>query len=491
MTSPTLSRRRVLQATGATGAVALAGCIGGGGGDDQGDTTDGDDSSTIRIGVVQNLDVTTNTGWGSQTIAGLLSGFAYKNEQDTPVSIPSDDEVLSIDGETIEYTIDSAEGVDTIDLELLIRHTGGDADEAANLSAELIEEKGVDILYGASTSAALRQINNLVLSSYDVPFFVGQGSTANITRDAESCREHVFRAPPNGAMLARAGALYISEATDIERVTILSANTSFGRDVRRNYRRILEPDSDVTIAMDEQVERGFAEGWDEILLQANDVSEAILYGFTGDTGEFFADGLSNVFANNLGEFTIKAYGQTPSRLTLQDIGQSLLQTPLADGPEDITQDLLDALPFGEAFSRYHWNQYDNEINKWLVDAHTDVYNIVPDLFTGSSFTTASAIVQAFQQAGEQSSEAVVNQVNGMAVSDTPKGSGEYVFQEFNNQAISPITVAGYAPTEDRWADQWPAIIQPGDPETIGGQNFVSKERAALPQDDDSVTCDLS
>lgn len=489
MDSSTISRRRILEATGATGAVALAGCIGGGGGDDgggddQGETTNGDDSSAVKVGVVQNLDVTTNTGFGPQGIAGLLSGFAYKNGQDTPVSIPPDDQVLSIDGETIEYTIDSAEGVDTIDLELLIRHTGGDADDATNLATELIEQDGVDIIYGASTSDALRQINNLVMSSYDIPFFVAQGSTANVTRDAESCRSHVFRAPPNGAMLARAGALYISEATDIETVSIVSADSSFGRDVARNYRRILEDDPSVTIALDRVVEVGFAD-WEDLLLEADEVSEAILYGFTGETGEFFADALSNLVF----DIDIKAYGQGPSRLTFQDIGQGLLDVV---GSEDaVTQEVIDALPFGETVCRYYWHHYNNDVSNWLVDQHTDVYGVVPDLFTGSSFTAASAIVQAFEQAGEQTSEAVIDQVSGMAVQDTPKGENEYVFQEFNNQAVSPITISNWKPTEERWADLWPAVIQPSEPLDIGGRSFVPKERAALPQDDPSVTCDLS
>lgn len=488
MTSSNLSRRQILATTGATGAVALAGCIGGGSGDgdgeDGGATTNGESSSTVRIGVFQNYDATTNTGFGHQGLAGLLSGFAYKNGQDSPVSIPSDDQVLTLDGETIEYTIDGADGVDTLDLELLVRHTGGDADEAANTASELIEEEGADILFGASTSDSLRQVNNLVMSNHEVPYFVGQGSTANVTRDAGSCRPHVFRGAPEAAMLARAGALYISEATDIERVTIFAADSSFGRDVRNNYLRILENDPSVTIALDRTVERGFAD-WDDLLIQADEVSEAILYAFTGETGEFFADSL----ADNVFNLDIKAYGQAPSRLTFEDIGLSLLDVV---GSEDaINQDVLDALPFGAATCRYFWHHYDNPVNDWLVENHSDVYGVLPDLFTGSSFTTASAIVQAFQQAGEVTSDAVIDQVSGMAVSDTPKGSGQYVFQDFNNQAISPITIARWVPREDGIEDVWPPLIQPSGPLTVGERDFVPKERAALPQDDESVTCDLT
>lgn len=488
MNSADISRRQVLQATGATGAVALAGCLGGGNGgngdDDGGTTTDGDDSSSVRIGVFQNYDVTTNTGFGPQGLAGLLSGFAYKNGQDTPEEIPGDDEILSLDGETIEYTVENAEGVDSFDLEFLIRHTGGDADEAANIATELIEQDDVDVLYGASTSDGLRQVNNLVMSEYEVPYFVGQGSTANVTRDASSCRRHVFRAAPDAAMLSRAGALYISEATDIERVTIFSADSSFGRDVRNNYLRILESDPNVTIALDRQVERGFAD-WNDLLMEANEVSEAILYGFTGETGEFFADAL----ANNVFSIDVEAYGQAPSRLTFRDIGQSLLDVV---GSEDaITQDVIDALPFGATTCRYFWHHYDNPVNNWLVNQHADVYGVVPDLFTGSSFTTASAIIQAFQQAGEVSSDAVMQEVNGMAVNETPKGTGEYVFQEFNNQAISPLTIAEWGPRAEDLEDVWPALVQPTDPLPVGARNFVPKDRAALPQDDESVTCDLS
>jgi len=484
MTSTDLSRRRLLRASGATGAVALAGCLGGGGngeGDDGGATTNGDTSAAIRIGVFQNYDTTTNTGFGHQGLAGLLSGFAYKNGQGQPVSIPGDDDVLSLDGETIEYTIENADGVDNIDLELLVRHTGGDEDEAASLASELIEEDDADILYGASTSDGLRQVNNLVMSEHEVPYFVAQGSTANVTRDAGSCRPHVFRAAPNAAMLSRAGALYISEATDIERVSIFSADSSFGRDVRDNYLRILEDDPSVTITLDRQVERGFAD-WDDLLLEANEVSEAILYGFTGETGEFFADSL----ANNVFNLDIEAYGQAPSRLTFSDIGNSLLD--VVGSEEAITQDVIEALPFGSTTCRYFWHHYDNEVNNWLSDQHRQTYGVVPDLFTGSSFTTASAIVQAFQQAGDISADAVLEQVSGMAVSDTPKGAGQYVFQEFNNQAISPLTIAEWIPRQESVRNVWPALVQPGDPVSVGDQDFIPKERAALPQDDESVTC---
>ena len=78
MTRRDISRRRLLQSAGATGAVALAGCLGGDGDGDGGDggtTTDEDDSQTVRVGVFQNFDTTTNTGFGPQALSGLLSGF--------------------------------------------------------------------------------------------------------------------------------------------------------------------------------------------------------------------------------------------------------------------------------------------------------------------------------------------------------------------------------------------------------------------------------
>ena len=123
--------------------------------------------------------------------------------------------MLTIDRETLEYTIDSADRLDTLNLEVLVRHTGGDEDEATELANELIEEDGVDILYGANSSDALRQVDNLVMGDHGIPFFVAQGSTANVTRD-----------------------------------------------VRRNYLEILDNDPSVTVTVDEVVGIGF-DDWDE------------------------------------------------------------------------------------------------------------------------------------------------------------------------------------------------------------------------------------
>ena len=115
--------------------------------------------------------------------------------------------------------------------------------------------------------------------------------------------------------------------------------------------------------------------------------------------------------------------------------------------------------------------------------HRSAYNIVPDLFTGGAFTAGSAIIQAFQDEGEVSADAMVSGMRGMTVTDTPKGENGYEFQEYNNQARSEMTVAPVEVTPDDQS-HWPAAIMPGEPiET------VPADAVTIPAD--QMSCDLS
>jgi branched-chain amino acid transport system substrate-binding protein len=108
---------------------------------------------------------------------------------------------------------------------------------------------------------------------------------------------------------------------------------------------------------------------------------------------------------------------------------------------------------------------------------------VPDLFTSGAFTAASAVIQAMNEEGEVSADAVVSGMTGMTVTDTPKGENGYSFQEYNNQARSEMTVAPVTVTPES-QENWPAAIQPGAP-----TQRVSADDVTIPAED--VSCDLA
>jgi branched-chain amino acid transport system substrate-binding protein len=172
------------------------------------------------------------------------------------------------------------------------------------------------------------------------------------------------------------------------------------------------------------------------------------------------------------------FGGFATQITTQIVGQTLqneLGTPL-------TEEKLANANLGPFTTRYHWNQYDNEINSAFVDSYTGAYEIVPDLFTSGTFTAASAIVQAVESGGSTAPADIQAELTGMTVADTPKGQDAYTFQEYNNQARSAMTIADVVPNDE---ENWNAAIKPSEPvETIPAGETT------IPQDSPEMGCSL-
>ncbi|WP_336325274.1 ABC transporter substrate-binding protein [Halovenus sp. HT40] len=501
----TVSRRQTLRVAGVGAVAALAGCSGGDddgtdNGEENGTTTSQGSADAFTIGVLQDITGANGPEFAHQGLAGLLSGFAYKNNRDSPLQLEDDpgsrinwsengygtDPAVvmeELNGEVLRYTVDDIEGAGSVEIEFLIRDTASDAETAASVATELIDQ--CDLLYGTSSSDGIVRVNNLILSQTDIPMFVGQGSTSQVTADSAQCRDQLFRTTENTAMVSRAGALNLVEDPDISKVALLGVDSSFGRDVISNYRQIFENEGST-----EYIERFepvglVTEGWQEILQGllgpegSHTDTDAVVIGATGQTATFYAEAFLE------GGYEQTTFSQAPSRLTFREVGESALDAVEAQtGSREISKFVVDnLLPFGPIACRYFWNQYDNEVNDWLTENHRAAYGVVPDMFTGSAFATASAIVQAFEAAGTADSSAILDEVPGMAVRDTPKGEEEYVFQEYNNQARSPVTIAEYTPRSEA---KWSAALQPSEP-----INRIDKGLTTIPEDDPRMTCDLS
>ena len=148
--------------------------------------------------------------------------------------------------------------------------------------------------------------------------------------------------------------------------------------------------------------------------------------------------------------------------------------------EDFTaQDIRDA-KLGPFTTRYHWNQYDNEINDAFVDAYTATYGKVPDLFTSGTFAAASSVVQAVEAGGSTDGADIAAEMRGMTIAETPKGTDAYTYQEYNNQARSEMTVAYPVPNDE---ENWEAPIKPGEPLAR-----IPADRTTL--SDDATDCSL-
>ena len=487
MSPDRISRRRLLGSLGATGVVALAGCIGGdddsssnggenggtnggenGGtnGGENGGTNGGENggtttnpSGTLRIGVLQDYSGQLAI-YGAQGTAGFYSGLAHKADSD-----PLSSDAVSAG----DYTY----SVNDIDIEIRARDTQFAPAQAQQLAQELVTQDDVDILYGVGNSGGAISVINNVVDQAEVPFIIGPAASAGITGGEGTCRDVVFRANENTAMDARSGGVYIADQTDVDQMALFGADTAFGSSVVDNYKSVLQ-NRGVDIVDERAVPESLEQPeWIGLLDEAENA------GAQGIVGGFTATGLSGFFPAFLeGGYEFQLFGGFASRLTLGVVGQAL-QGAL----DNFTDEALQEADFGPFTTRYHWNQYDNPINDSFVDSHANTYGVVPDLFTSGAFTAASAIVQAINEEGEVSADAVVSGMTGMTVTDTPKGENGYTFQEYNNQARSEMTVAPVTVTPESQAN-WPAAIQPGEP-----IERVSADEVTIPAED--VSCDLT
>lgn len=466
MDTKRVTRREMLGALGATGVVGLAGCANGDqtpAGTDtdtptEGEMTPTDRSRSVKVGVLQPVSGSLKY-YGQQSIWGFYEGFNFKSDS--------------------EFRADASTGTKTVtvgdvEYELVVRDTEISADTAQTKATDLVQNEGVDLLWGCTSSGVAGRVIQTVAKPANVPILIGPAASAGITSNSATCGESVFRTSENTAMDARSGGTYVAQNTDVSKVYLFGADYSFGRAVVRNYRNVLEA-AGVEIVGEKFVERGYSE-WPGLLDNAEEAgAEGIVAGFTVQT----LPQLFTAFLN--GDYSYRIFGGFATEITNGIVGDTLKKVL----GEPLTKQKLKQSNLGPFTTRYHWNQYDNAINSAFRGSYIDNYGKVPDLFTSGTFAASSALVQAVEASGSTSGADIAAALRGMTIAETPKGQDAYVFQEYNNQARSEMTVANLVPTTDEWADNWGAAVMPGRPiERISG------DQATIPADSPEMGCSL-
>ncbi|ELZ81057.1 amino acid/amide ABC transporter substrate-binding protein, haat family [Haloferax elongans ATCC BAA-1513] len=471
-----ISRRKLLRTVPVAGLAGIAGCTGGSGDGDtatetsaetdgntdtaQSDSGNGGGGSagSVKIGVIQPLSGPL-TYYGQQSLWGMFSGFAYKAGTDPIATAESGTQTVT---------------VGDVDYELVIRDTELSADKAQSVATDLVQNESVDLLFGATSSAAADRVVKNVAKPSGTPMMVGPAASASITASSETCTDSVFRVNENTAMDARSGGKYVASETDVNAVYLLGADYSFGHAVVSNYRSVLEAEG-IEIVGEKFVPQGYSE-FEGLLDNAAEAgAEGVVGGFTAQT----LPALITTFIN--GGYDMRLFGGFATEITNTVIGQTL-QKALG---KPLTKEKIAQQQFGPFTTRYHWNQYDNDINSAYVDMHTSTYGKVPDLLSAGQFTAASALVQAVEESGSTEGADIAAALRGMTVADTPKGNDGYTFQTYNNQARSEMTIADPVPTTDEWTDQWGAAIMPSAPVAR-----IAADEVTIPSDSPDMSCRL-
>jgi branched-chain amino acid transport system substrate-binding protein len=450
MDRSSITRREVLGVLGAGGIVGLAGCTSG---SNSGNNGGSGGSKTVKIGVLQPTSGSLKY-YGQQSLWGFYEGFNHKSDS--------------------EFTAEAKTGKKTVTVgdvtyELLVRDTKLKSETAKQLAIDLVNDD-VDILFGCSSSGSAKYVSK-VAADAQVPTLLGPAASAAITSNSETCGEYVFRASENTAMDARSGGRYAARKTDVSKVYLFGADYSFGRAVVENYKTVLQSQG-VEIVGEKFVPEGYSE-WKGLLDNAKKAgAEGIVAGFTVQT-------LPQLFTTYLnGDYSFRVFGGFATEITVRIIGKTLKKVL----GKPLTKKKLQSTNLGPFTTRYHWNQYDNEINTSFVDRYTKAYGTVPDLFTSGTFAASSAIVQAIEESGSTNADDIVSALHGMTVAETPKGKDAYTFQKYNNQARSEMTVANGVPNDVK---NWDAAIKPSEP-----IERIPADQTTIPKGSSKMSCSL-
>jgi branched-chain amino acid transport system substrate-binding protein len=453
------SRRKVLGVLGSTGTLALAGCTGpSDNGSSNTGTSNNGSSNTVKIGAPHTL-----SGqfayYGKISIWPFFAGFAYKAGED-PIS-------------------DFSEGTKTVtvnevDYDILLRDTEFSPDKAQSIASNLVENEDIDILGGTANSRGVLRMAETVARPSGVTSVFGPGATTAISSNGDVCGDNTFRVGESTGMVGRTVAEAVLSQDDVENVYLFGADYSYGQTIAKHARAVLE-ENGINIVGERFVPQGHSE-WEGLLNQAEEAGADMIS--NAATIASFGP-LINSYLN--GDYSFKVTGEAASLLWYQAVS-STIQEALG---EPITQAKLDESGLGPFSFRGYWNQYDNEYITAMNDIYRDNYGRLPDVYACGMFTTACAIVEAVEEAGSTDGEDIAEALRGMTVTETPKGKGEYVMQEYNNQARAPMTAGMLAPTSDENSEYWDAAVQPG--ETVA---TITKDRTTIPADSEEMGCSL-
>jgi branched-chain amino acid transport system substrate-binding protein len=118
-------------------------------------------------------------------------------------------------------------------IELVIRDTKGNADEAVRVARDLILRENVDFLFGTLTSAEGPAVSPIAKEN-KIVFVVPVVKTDQLTAK-ENLHPYVFRTTTNTTIEGRTGAEIMAKWPNIKRVGTMSPDYAFGQDVTRAF----------------------------------------------------------------------------------------------------------------------------------------------------------------------------------------------------------------------------------------------------------------
>lgn len=317
----------------------------------------------------------------------------------------------------IAYATDGSWQIADRDIELLVEDDAGDPATGGQKARALIEQEGVDILQGA-TSSAVTIVLAGIAQEYGRLLMVDPAAADSIT--GTHFNRYVFRTGANVSQDAAAGGKYAVQHLG-KSFCYLAPDYIFGRQSNAAWKRVIEEHGGETIA--EYLVPPNTTDFQPVLRQCLEAHADVL------VQSWAGRGYGNLFDD------MRDVGIFDNMVVTGGLGDREARHALG----------LNAVGM-VGICKYSPILPDNPINDWLIAKHIEQYGHNPDLFTGGGFSAGVALVEGLKRTeGNPDTEGLISILEGMTFAG-PKGT--YSFRVEDHQALQPMYVVEMVPDPD-------------------------------------------
>src|SRR5688572_8972411 len=297
-------------------------------------------------------------------------------------------------------------------IELVIRDTKGNADEAVRVARDLILRENVDFLFGTLTSAEGPAVSPIA-KEHKIVFVVPVVKTDQLTAP-EHLHPYVFRTTTNTTIEGRTAAEIMAE-WNVKRVGTMSPDYAFGQDVTRAFvAHLKELRPDIEIVDQQWPKLGEGDYTPFINAQMARRPDAVFSSLWGGHFLTFAKQAKPLGYFDAVKYNVMAVGEAGSPESTKTMG--------ADYPVGIWGNSYDAFYWDDAPAAH--KDFVARLRKYTKDDHPSSWPIQG--YLGMQF-----LAEGIKKAGSTDSDKVAKALLGLTI-DSP--IGKQTIREKDHQA---------------------------------------------------------
>jgi branched-chain amino acid transport system substrate-binding protein len=285
-------------------------------------------------------------------------------------------------------------------LELLVRDSKGDANEAVRQARELILKDNVEFLVGTLTSAEGPAVS-VVAKENKIPFIAPIPKTDQLTAP-DKLHPYVFRVSANTTMEGRSAAEIVAK-WPVTKVATMSFDYAYGRDVTKafiDHLKKLKPSVEI---VDQQWPKLGEQDYNPfITAQMRTKPEAVMSSIWGGFFVTYAKQAKAVGMFDALKYNFIGLGEAGSPETTKSMG--------ADYPVGIWGNSYDAFYWGETAAH---RDYTARLSKYLKDEY-------PSSWAVQGYTGMQFLAEAIKKANSTDADKVAKALLGLTI-ETPIG----------------------------------------------------------------------